>query len=538
MCSARVLWLGLAVGLVGGAGACSDPGSGREDTGARPDAQVAADATDPAARDANADAEVGREDGGPRGDAEEAGPDASRDASAPDAARCARDPTPDALEIVPAWSQRAAANDEGSHTLCDLDRDGRLEVILNVSVADQPGEGYLLVADAITGEPLWQTRDGTSSFAYPYCTDTNGDGVDDVLVGGRITDVVAFNGVNGARLWSLEENAPNLDWGDTLSVVSTSPTDPVLFVTTGGYPTGGGPFRRVPATLIAFDRSGAILTTWTEPEGRETYSSPAVLELPGGERLIAFGTGGETLAGHLRLLTYDPTMQELTPVAAIPSACEDGGFIASPVFGDLDGDGTPEVVDLDFCGTVHAARLDGTTLWTRTSTTLYGTANPLLADLDGDEAYDVVAAFASTNFSIPATFMNPTSEVIALSGRSGDRLWSWRTPSSLFSSPVSADLDLDDIEDIWLVHTRLEKTTVLSGTTGQVAFELPYGNSSATPVLADVDDDCDLDFFVTSMTRPMDTRCDELRLTFPGRPVRGGSWSGFRGWPVHSGHRY
>ena len=91
-----------------------------------------------------------------------------------------------------------------------------------------------------------------------------------------------------------------------------------------------------------------------------------------------------------------------------------GAFLASPAVGDLDRDGVPEVVAADYEGRIYAWNADGTRRWAR-STRLEWSGRPLqpfdearkgernrtqrgfigspvLADLDGDERLEVVAA--------------------------------------------------------------------------------------------------------------------------------------------------
>ncbi|TNE91325.1 MAG: hypothetical protein EP330_05475 [Deltaproteobacteria bacterium] len=455
---------------------------------------------------------------------------------APVVGSCPAQDAPDGVHAVLAWQADSELSglQEGSPALCDLDEDGQPELIAPIA-PPPPARARIQVHDAVNGTLKWQTRLlQKDDFGTPLCVDADADGDLDVLTSGRSGDVRALDGRTGDVLWTLSDGDESfLAGGNTYSVV---PVGERLLVVQGG---GGGPAEGgivapdVPGRLLLFARSGGVLGSWPAPDDEEMYGTPAVLATDTGWR-IAVGTGGERLGGSIHLLDLDRDGSSFTARGALRSSCETGGFISSPMFGDLDGDDVSELVAVDFCGTVHAAALDGTVRWTATSDIPYGTSNPLLADLDGDGRLDVVAAFESLNISFrEQTAANPTSLIGAWRGTDGAPLWSHTTPGWIFASPVSADLDGDGTEDVVLPETGAgaggPRLVARSGRTGEVLYQRDEGETASTPVLADVDADGHLDLLYVDAL-PDDGAVMPRRLEFCGVPHDANhSWSGFRG---------
>jgi hypothetical protein len=152
-----------------------------------------------------------------------------------------------------------------------------------------------------------------------------------------------------------------------------------------------------------------------------------------------------------------------------------GAMYSTPSVGDLDGDGTPEVVVT--YGTNSLAVLDGVTgaaEWTKTADAQSGTA---LADIDNDGDGDVVATLGSC-FS--------AHEVVAYDGPTGAQLWKKTIGTACETYPAIADLDSDG--DVEIVVNEY----VLDGATGSTIVTLAAGaNNWGAPAIADMDNDGD-----------------------------------------------
>jgi hypothetical protein len=113
--------------------------------------------------------------------------------------------------------------------------------------------------------------------------------------------------------------------------------------------------------------------------------------------------------------------------------CHDSpGMDAKPAIGDLDGDGTLEIVLQTEETGFYALRADGSTLWRQ----CWGGGNsaPVIADVDGDGKPEVVIASDGGFVSV-------------LTGATGNAQWTFDatklgiTPASITVSPTVADLD-------------------------------------------------------------------------------------------------
>ncbi|MDP5169288.1 MAG: hypothetical protein NWR72_03515, partial [Bacteroidia bacterium] len=99
----------------------------------------------------------------------------------------------------------------------------------------------------------------------------------------------------------------------------------------------------------------------TMPDGKETYFSPMIISLPeSGPETIIFGSGGETVSGHLYLTTLVDLLDGDIQSAQVLASEENHGFIAPVLCTDMNGDSIPDIVGNSHAGTVFV--LDGSNL--------------------------------------------------------------------------------------------------------------------------------------------------------------------------------
>ncbi len=234
------------------------------------------------------------------------------------------------------------------------------------------------------GDPTTSGLDGwTPQFdAAPKAFDLDGDGVDELIVQGSDTDVYVFRALDGRVLAVLPTTTPPA-WH----------IERVLNGVEAGVLRPGEP----PSLVVT--NHAAYVAAWTLD--------------PAASSADAFVFRRQ----------FDERMD---------GCHRSPGMDAKPALGDLDGDGTLEVVVQTEETGFYALRADGSTLWQK----CWGGGNsaPVIADLDGDGRPEVVVGSDGGFLSV-------------LAGATGDPLWTFDakaagvTPASISVSPTVADLD-------------------------------------------------------------------------------------------------
>lgn len=173
-----------------------------------------------------------------------------------------------------------------------------------------------------------------------------------------------------------------------------------------------------------------------------------------------------------------------TPVTGWPKTLSQPTQSA-PAFGDIDGDGEGEIVVTTILGgssgTIYAWHKDGTPVTGFPVTHGYSTRTPVLADIDGDSALEIII-----NKRI-----YPLGEEWVYKG-DGSVLWSAPLNSVPASSAAVGDITGDGVPEIVCEsYNSLYAMDNMGNVLPGFPFNLPSGvtNSYSSPVLADVDGD-------------------------------------------------
>ncbi len=262
-------------------------------------------------------------------------------------------PTPEV--VYGGWDQRVWILDGA--TGCP--KNGVLRAAACTSTPDACAEGGLCRDGSILFDTIWSS---------PAIADLDEDGFSDVLIGGDITTNPEAGTTTGGIFHVLDRNGkqdiPGFD--QELNVAPTNPGyDPIY----GKY------------------------------EEQTVWSSPAVADFDGDHHLeIAYGTSffgllPSTVGRYVRVWNHDGTEYRTFTTA--------GQTFSTPLFADLTGDGSMELVETDMSGRVYAwsaASDAGTPLfstltvpWAPPGETFHPIiGSPLAVDLNNDGVLEIV----------------------------------------------------------------------------------------------------------------------------------------------------
>ncbi|HEU5107639.1 MAG TPA: S8 family serine peptidase, partial [Micromonosporaceae bacterium] len=153
------------------------------------------------------------------------------------------------------------------------------------------------------------------------------------------------------------------------------------------------------------------------------------------------------------------------------------GLVTSPVLGDLDGDGLPEVVAMTAQGDVFARGADGRPLpgWPVRLRGTHEQSSPLIADLEGDGAAEVVLAM---------------DRKVHVLGSDGRPLPGWPRPTEhlVLCSPAAGDVDGDGRLEIVVLDEQAHLYVFDAGGHLLPGWPKDVGSfSNTTPTLANLD---------------------------------------------------
>ena len=321
----------------------------------------------------------------------------------------------------------------------DINGDGEIEIVVAVGgdiyaeipgVVGQPGDLGGVYALDIYGNTLWfhqsldaiggSPQDGRPDGVYstPALADMDGDGIKDVVYGGWDQRLHVLNGSTGEELpgwplllldtiwsspvvWDLDH-----DGSTEILIGADISANAQLGTQTGGI------FHVVNSAgeqdILGFDQ---LLANPLETrlrgkfEEQTLWSSPVLGDWDDdGDPEIAYGTGNYLIGvgEYVRVWNYDGTDGYQLPTI--------GRTFATPAFADLDGNGTLELIATTLEGYVHA--------WDNTGTELFATQTypfsasgmsipifsaPLAVDLDGDGALEIIYSQGAELVIVDAT---------------------------------------------------------------------------------------------------------------------------------------
>ena len=420
-----------------------------------------------------------------------------------------------------------------SPRIADLNGDGVGDVILGAGREEfQACDSAIIALDGKTGELLWNLPAKDQVFGSAGLKDIDRDGILDVIISGRSSELQAVSGKTGNLLWKFkppDKSKKPQKWfnfynpqfvpdqnGDGLEDILISNGGDVMV-------EPYDPNRPAGVLAVLSAKDGSVISTAPMPDGRETYMSLAAIEEADGNRRIIFGTGGETVGGSLYVTVLSDVMKgDISGAIKLDSGATKG-FIAPPAWVDITADGVPDVIANSVDGRLLA--FDGVSydkLWQ--------------VKMPGTEAYSSLSVGYFNKDSIPDFFVSfaqgswpdlDWTKQFMVSGSTGsieflDSLGLYQT-----STPVVADFNSDGVDDALVAvnyqvedelfqkffYTMLVAIDFTRNDVVELGVHVEGHNISSTPWIGDVDNDGNLDIVFCHSTNLRHT------YTFDGMAV-------------------
>jgi subtilisin family serine protease len=343
-------------------------------------------------------------------------------------------------------------------TVADLDQDGTNEIIV-VDHGNSDGKAARLLVYEADGSLRW-SKELASGYPYvdvPVVGDIDGDGYPEIFVDvGSSQQLFAFkhDGTPLGANWPVHLEATSL--GKVLADLNGDGNIELVGYSNDSITHNGSEFRQ----LVVWDKDGNLLQKWEVPACDAQVDAPkmfpAVGNLDGQPGLEIVAVSGCSSIAAFKLHK---------PLGPIWTASTFGTFVASPVIGDLDQNGTNEIVIAAYDSSNsgrggiyafdnHGRRLPGWPVLLEQSFT----TTPALADLLGDGQLEI---------SIPSA----KSGLLHLIRHDGFEAEGWPvgpvTSSSLKSSTIIGDVDGDGVPDILLSSPGYTSVLVSNGDVSQ-----------------------------------------------------------------------
>lgn len=409
--------------------------------------------------------------------------------------------------LTVSWSMALGAPSFGGASAADLDADGALDLVFGTYF----GDSRALALRGASGEVLWQSEQGDGAGkacldASFRVVDVNGDQRLDVLVpvSNRML-LLALDARTGKEHWRADLGAAT----DSPPCVVDTDGDGVLDVVLGTF---AGELRVLRGT------DGLLLRRVPVAEGA-VQTCPVVMDVDGDGALDFLA--GTFNRSNCYVARSGRDGSELWRVPFTTEGRNPLGVYHGPAVGDLDGDGTAELVLSSYDGIVRCIRArDGFELWRVKTGDRYFMAPPAMADLDADGRLDVVVS------SQQLTRIDGSGNVVFRVPLGGGR-----TGAAADRGPSLSDLDGDGLVDIATLRGD-GLFSVHRGTDGARLYEFDaatltqkrIASSSHGPILADLTGDGRLDaFFVVGAGVP-ETDRHGLAVMLTGFAGSGPGW--------------
>jgi outer membrane protein assembly factor BamB len=402
----------------------------------------------------------------------------------------------------------------------DLNNDHILDIVIGAGGKEEEHCDTAVIAlDGATGKILWAIPGSNQYVGSAVFMDINNDKTPDIFIGGRWAQLTAINGADGKTIWNFFPERKKTDGSDSGWYYFTTPqfipdqdSDGVsdIIIANGGdaHATPYDPERPAGRLLVLSSKTGKILANVNVPDGKETYMSVVCEKKNDKDVIVLFGTGGETISGHLYKTTLHDIMQGNISNSTVLASGETKGFVSSPVLADINNDGVKDIVANAVDGRMLA--IDGATdslLWQVNFPGTEAYTMPAVGFFNDDPAPDFFA-----NFAIGIFPKLERSIRFTVDGRTGKIEYQDTIPAFQYASAVTADLNADGYDEVIVNQSALKRKqfeNVYFSYLFAFDFEnnkkipladtLQATNLASTPWVGDIDNDNNFDIIYTAV---------------------------------------
>lgn len=353
------------------------------------------------------------------------------------------------------WSRDfAVIGSESSPRTTDLNKDGVQDIVIGAGKNEfQQSDMGIFALDGKTGSLLWKQQATDQVFGSATFCDVNGDQIKDIFIGGRSPQLKAIDGKSGTLLWEYKHEQYNNDpvmkfarynFNNSVLVPDQNHDGIEDLLTVNGGNALAVPYSsrdRFPGVMMLLDsKTGNVIAADTMPDGKESYMTPLSFSQPGStDRLIVFGTGGETIDGNLYVATLSQLLSHKLSDAKVIATEKGHGFIAPATIADVTDDNVLDIVAISHGS--KAVAIDGKDyhqLWNRTFSGTECSNSFAVGNFTGDNIPDFFT------FVSKGQWPNSTGTVqVMINGKTGNVEYTNEIGCTGFSSPVVYDLNED-----------------------------------------------------------------------------------------------